>query len=232
MATRLDGGDSPVSAYPHAAAVVKAGIYLLLLFSPVLAGNTLWFVLLVSSGLITALMGAISALRRYDLKELLAYSTMSQLGYLVALIGLGTPAALTAAIVHTIAHALFKSALFLAVGVIDHEAGTRDMRILTVRRMAMPATLMVVLLGSASMAGVPPLLGFVSRSIRRLSGCGTAQWYGTAHAVVVLIAGTFTYSGAGPGAMGRYRSLNIGSTRYGASGKLSAKHQCFHGIQR
>src|SRR5699024_4895258 len=94
-----------------------------------------------SSDLITALLGAVAALRRYDLKELLAYSTMSQLGYLVALIGIGTPAALTAATLHTIAHALFKSALFLAVGVIDHEAGTRDMRMLTVRKMAMPATL-------------------------------------------------------------------------------------------
>src|SRR5699024_4892211 len=86
---------SPVSAYLHAAAMVKAGIYLLLLFSPVLAGNILWLTLLVSSGLITALMGAVAALRRYDLKELLAYSTMSQLGYLVALIGVGTPTALT-----------------------------------------------------------------------------------------------------------------------------------------
>mgnify|MGYP005798953525 CR=1 FL=1 len=202
---------SPVSAYLHAAAMVKAGIYLLLLFSPVLAGNTLWFVLLVSSGLITALMGAISALRRYDLKELLAYSTMSQLGYLVALIGLGTPAALTAAIVHTIAHALFKSALFLAVGVIDHEAGTRDMRILTVRRMAMPATLMVVLLGSASMAGVPPLLGFVSKESLFAAFLDAELPSGVTAlltAVVVLIAiCTFTYSGRLVlGAMGRYRS--------------------------
>src|SRR5690625_6103359 len=106
--------------------MLKAGIYLLLLFSPFLAGNILWLTLLVSSGLITALMGAVAALRRYDLKELLAYSTMSQLGYLVALIGVGTPTALTAAVLRTIAPALFKSALFLALGIIDHEAGTRE----------------------------------------------------------------------------------------------------------
>ncbi|GAA4109154.1 DUF4040 family protein [Enteractinococcus coprophilus] len=202
---------SPVSAYLHAAAMVKAGIYLLLLFSPVLAGNTLWLVLLVSSGLLTALMGAVSALRRYDLKELLAYSTMSQLGYLVALIGLGTPAALTAAIVHTIAHALFKSALFLAVGVIDHETGTRDMRMLTVRRMVMPATLLVIILGSASMAGVPPLLGFVSKESLFAAFLDADLPDGVMillTVIVVLIAiCTFTYSGRLVlGAMGRYRS--------------------------
>lgn len=202
---------SPVSAYLHAAAMVKAGIYLLLLFSPVLAGNTLWLVLLVSSGLITALLGAVAALRRYDLKELLAYSTMSQLGYLVALIGIGTPTALTAAILHTIAHALFKSALFLAVGVIDHEAGTRDMRMLTVRKMAMPATLTIVILGSASMAGIPPLLGFVSKEhlFQAFLGAelpGVLPWVLTGLAVLTAI-GTFAYSGRFVlGAMGSYRS--------------------------
>ncbi|MDN6499813.1 MAG: cation:proton antiporter, partial [Yaniella sp.] len=202
---------SPVSAYLHAAAMVKAGIYLLLLFSAVLAGNTLWLVLLVSSGLITALLGAVAALRRYDLKELLAYSTMSQLGYLVALIGIGTPTALTAAILHTIAHALFKSALFLAVGVIDHEAGTRDMRMLTVRKMAMPATLTIVILGSASMAGIPPLLGFVSKEhlFQAFLGAelpGVLPWVLTGLAVLTAI-GTFAYSGRFVlGAMGSYRS--------------------------
>jgi len=202
---------SPVSAYLHAAAMVKAGIYLLLLFSPVLAGNTLWLILLVSSGLITALMGAIAALRRYDLKELLAYSTMSQLGYLVALIGIGTPTALTAAVLHTIAHALFKSALFLAVGVIDHEAGTRDMRMLTVRKMAMPATLTVVILGAASMAGVPPLLGFVSKeSLFQAfleADLPTAVTVGLTALVVLIAICTFAYSGRLVlGAMGWYRS--------------------------
>src|SRR5699024_10957699 len=97
--------------------MVISVLYLVLQFSPVLAVNILCLTMLVSSGLITALMGAVAALRRYDLKELLAYSTMSQLGYLVALIGVGTPTALTAAVLHTIAHALFKSALFLAVGI-------------------------------------------------------------------------------------------------------------------
>lgn len=201
---------SPVSAYLHAAAMVKAGIYLLLLFSPVLAQHTLWTTLLIASGLITALMGAIAALRRYDLKELLAYSTMSQLGYLVALIGLGTPLALTAALLHTVAHALFKSALFLSVGIIDHEAGTRDMRMLTVRKVSMPVTMTVVVLGAASMAGIPPLLGFVSKE-KLFEAFLEAQLPGiwpvllTGVAVLTAIA-TFTYSGRFVlGAMGHYR---------------------------
>lgn len=202
---------SPVSAYLHAAAMVKAGIYLLLLFSPVLAGQTLWQILLITSGLITALLGAVAALRRYDLKELLAYSTMSQLGYLVALIGIGTATALTAAVLHTIAHALFKSALFLTVGVIDHEAGTRDMRMLTVRKMAMPATLTIIILGSASMAGFPPMLGFVSKEhlFEAFLGAdlpGIMPWIVTALAFLTAV-GTFAYSGRfALGAMGRYRS--------------------------
>src|SRR5699024_6546437 len=145
---------SPFSAYLHAAAMVKAGIYLLLLFSPVLAGNTLWLVLLVSPGLITALRGAVSALRRYDLKELLAYSTMSPLGYLVAVIAIGTSTAPTAAVLLTSGHALCDSALSLAFGVSDQEAGTRDMGMLTVRIMVMPATLTRPILCSASMAGI------------------------------------------------------------------------------
>ncbi|GAA2042628.1 DUF4040 family protein [Yaniella flava] len=222
---------SPVSAYLHAAAMVKAGIYLLLLFSPVLAGNTLWLVLLVGSGLITALMGAVAALRRYDLKELLAYSTMSQLGYLVALIGIGTPVAITAAILHTIAHALFKSALFLSIGVIDHEAGTRDMRMLTVRKMAMPATTTVIILGAASMAGLPPLLGFVSKeslfaAFLEAPLPGILPWVLTGIAVLTAVA-TFAYSGRFVlGAMGKYRSpQNWINTPRGSGANLQAVHE-------
>jgi multicomponent Na+:H+ antiporter subunit A len=154
---------TPVSAYLHAAAMVKAGIYVLLRFSPVLAGVPVWTVLLVTAGLATALLGAAGALRRHDLKELLAYSTVSQLGLLVAMIGVGTPAALTAAVVHTVAHALFKSALFLLVGVVDHEAGTRDVRELAALRTRMPVTVTALALAAASMAGVPLLLGFISK---------------------------------------------------------------------
>ncbi|MCW4352684.1 DUF4040 family protein [Hoyosella sp. YIM 151337] len=154
---------TPVSAYLHAAAMVKAGIYLLMRFSPVLSDYTVWHVTLITVGLITAIMGAIFALQRHDLKELLAYSTVSQLGFLVAVIGIGTPAALAAAGIHTLAHALFKATLFMLVGVIDREVGSRDIRKLTGLRRVMPLTAALTALSALSMAGVPPLLGFISK---------------------------------------------------------------------
>lgn len=182
---------TPVSAYLHAAAMVKAGIYLLLRFSPAMADQTIWTVLLVTSGLITALLGATGALRRFDLKELLAYSTISQLGLLVVMIGVGTEAALTAAVVHTVAHALFKSALFMFIGVIDHEAGTRDIRELRHLKMRMPVTLTAMILGAASMAGLPPLLGFVSKEgmFEAFVEIPGPVWF-----PVLVIAGTATTS--------------------------------------
>lgn len=186
---------TPVSAYLHAAAMVKAGIYLLLRFSPVMADVPVWRVLLISCGLTTALIGALAAVRRYDLKELLAYSTMSQLGLLVATIGIGTPAALTAAAVHTAAHALFKSALFMLVGVVDHQAGTRDMRRLSGLRRTMPVTCVAMTVAAASMAGVPPLLGFVSKE-SMLDAFWDVPGAGPALAVTVALVAvlTFVYS--------------------------------------
>lgn len=150
---------TPVSTYLHAAAMVKAGIYLLLRFSPLFHGVTIWHILLITCGVITAVIGATAALRRFDLKELLAYSTISQLGFLVAVIGVGTTYALTAAVIHTLAHALFKAALFMFVGVLDHEAGTRDIRELSRLRLTMPVTKAAITLAALSMAGVPHCLG-------------------------------------------------------------------------
>ncbi|GAA3514287.1 DUF4040 family protein [Dietzia aurantiaca] len=154
---------TPVSAYLHAAAMVKAGIYLALRFAPAMNSTPVWSTLLIIGGVATALFGAFAALRRHDLKELLAYSTMSQLGLLITLIGVGTPLALTAAVVHTVAHALFKSALFMLVGVVDHRAGTRDIRQLAGIRLRMPATIAATGFAAASMAGLPLLLGFISK---------------------------------------------------------------------
>ena len=184
---------TPVSAYLHAAAMVKAGIYLLLRFSPVMADVPVWRVLLISCGLATALIGALAAMRRYDLKELLAYSTMSQLGLLVATIGVGTQAALTAAVVHTAAHALFKSALFMLVGVVDHQAGTRDMRRLSGLRRAMPVTCAATAVAAASMAGVPPLLGFVSKE-SMLGAFWDVPGVGPGLAVTVALVAVLTFA--------------------------------------
>ncbi|NDO76695.1 DUF4040 family protein [Kocuria indica] len=189
---------TPVSAYLHAAAMVKAGIYLLLRFSPVFSGVPAWTVLLVTAGLVTAVFGAVAALRRYDLKELLAYSTMSQLGLLTAMIGVGTTAALSAAVVHTIAHALFKSALFMGVGVIDHTAHTRDLRELARMNPRMPVTSAIMVLAAASMAGIPLLLGFVSKesmlaAFLEAPGPAWAPWLLTATAALASVF-TVAYS--------------------------------------
>ncbi len=140
---------TPVSAYLHAAAMVKAGIYVLLRFSTAFRELPAWTTTLLLVGLVTALMGAVFALQRHDLKELLAYSRVSQLGFLVATIGLGTEYALVGALVHVVAHALFKSALFMAVGLIDHEAGTRDLRRLQGLARTMPATTAVLAVAAA-----------------------------------------------------------------------------------
>ncbi|MET8083253.1 Na+/H+ antiporter subunit A [Micromonospora sp. NPDC005237] len=154
---------TPVSAYLHAAAMVKAGVYLVGLLTPVLATVGPWRPVVLIAGVATMLIGGWAALRQTDLKLLLAYGTVSQLGLLVAVTGAGTPDAALAATAMLLAHALFKAALFLVVGVIDHGAGTRDLRELSgLRRWSRPL-FAVAVLAAASMAGVPPLVGFVAK---------------------------------------------------------------------
>ncbi|GAB3723091.1 DUF4040 family protein [Nocardiopsis oceani] len=189
---------TPVSAYLHAAAMVKAGIYLAMRFTPAFGDLLLWNTLLITFGLTTAVIGAVFALQQHDLKKLAAFSTVSQLGFLVAVIGVGTPAALVAAAVHTVAHALFKSALFMVVGLVDHQTGTRDLRQLGGLRTRMPVTAIVAALSALSMAGIPPLLGFVSKEnlFEALLGAPGPVWFGPlAGAVAVGAAAvTFAYS--------------------------------------
>lgn len=154
---------TPVSAYLHAATMVKAGIYILLRFTTVFAGRPAWSLTLLTVGLVTAVLGGLRALREHDLKALLAYSTVSQLGLLVAAIGVGTTVALAAAVLHTFAHALFKATLFMLVGIIDREAGSRDIRQLSGLRRVMPVTATLTGVAGLSLAGVAPLIGFVSK---------------------------------------------------------------------
>ncbi len=200
---------TPVSAYLHAAAMVKAGIYLLLLFSPALAGTVVWQSILVSSGLITAVMGAVFALRRFDLKEIMAYSTVSQLGLIVALIGVGTPSALTTAALYTLAHALFKASLFMVVGIVDQQAGTRDIRLLRGLRGRMPVTFLTTILAGLSMAGMFPLLGFISKEylLGQLIDSGGPGWLSILLVSTAVIASTATVAYTG-------RILLGGFTRY------------------
>lgn len=154
---------TPVSAFLHAAAVVKAGVYLLIRFSGIFHDVAVWQYLLMATGMTTAIMAALFAIQKTDLKQLTAYSTVSHLGWLVATIGVGTPFALAAALVHTLAHAMFKSSLFMLIGVIDHQTGTRDIRRLGPLVKKLPFTFASVVIAAASMASVPPLLGFVSK---------------------------------------------------------------------
>jgi len=187
---------TPVSAYLHAATLVKAGIYVLLRFSPPFAGMPGWTIVLVSVGLATSLVGAVFALQQHDLKALLAYSTVSQLGWIVALIGVGTTAALAVAALHTFAHALFKATLFMLVGIIDREAGSRDIRELEGLIRVMPVTATLTALAALSMAGIPPFLGFVSKEEAYsafLELPGPWGWV-VAGLAVVSAAMTFAYS--------------------------------------
>ncbi len=195
---------TPVSAYLHAATLVKAGIYLLLLFSPLFANTPGWHLTLMAVGLSTSVFGAYQALKQNDLKALLAYSTVSQLGLMIALVGVGTAASLAAATVLVAAHALFKATLFMLVGIIDREAGSRDIRQLSGLWRAMPVTAGLTALAAMSMAGLPPLVGFVAKEEAFYAFLGTGQaewaqggsWLGVIAAGVAVIgaAMTFAYS--------------------------------------
>ncbi|MFI7078275.1 Na+/H+ antiporter subunit A [Micromonospora sp. NPDC049903] len=154
---------TPVSAYLHAAAMVKAGVYLLGLLAPLLAQVGPWRPVVLVAGLATMVMGGWAALRQNDLKLLLAYGTLSQLGLVAVAVGLGTPDAALAGVAMLVAHALFKAALFLVVGIIDHGAHTRDLRKLSGLGRRTPFLAVVAGLAAASMAGVPPLFGFVAK---------------------------------------------------------------------
>ena len=156
---------TPVSAYLHSATMVKAGVFLLARLWPVLAGTDEWFLIVAPVGLATMLIGAWIALFKDDLKGLLAFSTVSHLGLMTMLLGLGTPMAAVAAVFHILNHAVFKAALFMSAGIVDHEAGTRDLRRLGGLLGLMPITATLSLLAAASMAGIPLFNGFLSKEM-------------------------------------------------------------------
>ena len=154
---------TPVSAYLHAAAMVKAGVYLVARLAPAFAVVGAWRPVVLTVGLLTMVIGGWRALRQHDLKRLLAFGTVSQLGFLMVLLGAGTREAAVAGATLLLSHGLFKATLFLTVGIIDHETGTRDLRLLSGLGRALPGLAGVATLAALSMAGVPPLLGFISK---------------------------------------------------------------------
>jgi multicomponent Na+:H+ antiporter subunit A len=154
---------TPVSAYLHAAAMVKAGIYLVARLAPGYADVPGWRPVVLGIGAATMLVGGYRAMRQHDLKLLLAFGTVSQLGFLMVLVGGGGAELATAGLVMVLAHGLFKSTLFLSVGVVDHAAGTRDLRELSGLGRRLPVLATAACLAGASMAGLPPFLGFVGK---------------------------------------------------------------------
>ena len=156
---------TPVSAYLHSATMVKAGVFLLARLWPVLSGTDMWFWLVGGAGLATLLLGSYVAMFQNDLKGLLAYSTISHLGLITLLLGLNSPLAAVAAVFHMMNHATFKASLFMSVGIIDHETGTRDMRRLDGLYRFMPITGTLAVVACAAMAGVPLLNGFLSKEM-------------------------------------------------------------------
>ncbi|KKI89968.1 cation:proton antiporter [Bacillus sp. SA1-12] len=169
---------TPVSAYLHSATMVKAGIYLVARFSPVFSGTPEWFWIVSAFGIFTMFWGSFNAAKQTDLKGILAFSTVSQLGMIMSMLGVGSAAialdslddnifivATLAAIFHLINHATFKGSLFMVVGIIDHETGTRDIRKLGGLMSLMPITFTISIIGAFSMAGLPPFNGFLSKEM-------------------------------------------------------------------
>jgi multicomponent K+:H+ antiporter subunit A len=171
---------TPVSAYLHSATMVKAGVFLMIRLWPALAGTGEWTWLVGTAGVCTLLLGSFYAIFQNDMKGLLAYSTISHLGLIFVLLSIGTPLSVVAAIFHTMNHALFKASLFMAVGIVDHEAGTRDMRLWGGLRHARPHTAALAIVASAAMAGVPLMNGFLSKEMffaETMQVGGTENWW-------------------------------------------------------
>ncbi|MCM3600577.1 Na+/H+ antiporter subunit A [Robertmurraya korlensis] len=204
---------TPVSAYLHSATMVKAGIYLVARMSPVFAESPVWLWLVGGFGIVTLFWGSFSAVKQTDLKSILAFSTVSQLGLIMSLLGVGAAAlhydgiddnvftvATTAAVFHLINHATFKGSLFMVVGIVDHETGTRDIRKLGGLMHLMPVTFTLAIIGAFSMAGLPPFNGFLSKemfftgmvNILKLDLFSLSTW-GLLFPVLAWIASVFTF---------------------------------------
>ena len=184
---------TPVSAYLHSATMVKAGVYLLMRLSPILGNTPVWETVLPIFGGFTLIFGSIVGLRQTDLKQMLAYSTIASLGLLVMLTGFGSKHAVPAAVLYLVAHALFKGALFMVAGAVDHGTGTRDVTLLSGLRKTMPFTCGAALLAAMSMAGLPPMFGFLAKEeiYAALIGGNPRAWFFT---IVGLTGNIFMFA--------------------------------------
>ncbi len=182
---------TPVSAYLHSATMVKAGIYLLARFSPILGGTTAWQTTLLVVGACTMLYSAFHSIFRVDMKGILAYSTIAALGILVFLLGIGTKEAFIAAAVFILVHALYKAALFLVTGVVDHETGTRDIRALSgLRHVLMPVAIAGII-AAMSNAGVPLFYGFIGKDLIYEATTHEGGWSGILLSAAAVVTNIF-----------------------------------------
>ena len=173
---------TPVSAYLHSATMVKAGVYLVARMTPILGGAPIWTGTITLVAAITIVAGAVRALLERDLKRVLAYSTISALGILMLLFGMGSAHAVAAGCAYLLAHACYKGALFLVAGAVEHETGTRDVSLLGGLRQTMPRTAIAAALAAGSMAGIPLFFGFIAKeqlyeasASRRFPAAGVAS---------------------------------------------------------
>ncbi len=188
---------TPVSTYLHSATMVKAGVYLVARLAPILATTGQWRVLVLVVGSATMLIGGLRALRQHDLKLLLAFGTVSQLGFMMLLFGTGEYKIAQAGVVLLLAHGAFKATLFMLVGIVDHQAGTRDIRKLAGFGAGWAPVKVMALIGAASMAGFPPLLGFVAKEKALDSYVEHGDVTGSVAVLAVIVIGsilTFAYS--------------------------------------
>jgi multicomponent Na+:H+ antiporter subunit A len=182
---RAMAAPTPVSTYLHSATMVKAGVYLLARLAPTLGETAAWHGWVGGAGALTMITGAVLAIPQRDLKLMLAYTTVSGLGTLTMLVGIGGPEAAIAAVVFLVVHALYKATLFLVVGALDHEAGSRELGQLGGLRRAMPITCVAAALAGLSMAGLPPFLGFVGKELIYTAQLGS-DWVALFATVAVL----------------------------------------------
>ena len=185
---------TPISAFLHSATMVKAGIYLLSRFYPILGAHPAWGYVVTGFGMTTMIAGGMLSLRAYDLKAILAYGTISQLGLIVTFLGYGGKGAIIGATLHLYNHAAAKAAMFMTVGIIDHEAGTRDVRLLGNLKKLMPKTHVLAVIAALSLVGIPPMGGFITKEMLyevslHPGGPGSWSWFWP---YLTVFAGVFT----------------------------------------
>jgi multicomponent Na+:H+ antiporter subunit A len=187
---------TPVSAFLHSSTMVKAGVFLIARVHPVFSGREEWTLIIATVGLITMVLAGYWALRKVDLKAILAYSTVSQLGLMIMALGFADVLGAKATAFHIMNHAAFKAALFLIVGIIDHETGTRDIRLLRGLRISMPKTAVLAFIGAFASAGIPLFNGFVSKELifeAAYEQLGIAPWM-VIFPIFAVIGSVFTFA--------------------------------------